>query len=62
MDLREDLENYTRTRNPRFIQEICSKMKNCEEIKNGKRRLNSKVISSVVLFIANWKTTQMPEN
>lgn len=61
MDLREDLENYTRTRNPRLIQEICSKMKNCEEVTNGKRRLNSKVISAVVLFIANWKTTQMPE-
>jgi len=36
-------------------------MKNCEEKINGKLRLNSKVISAVVLFIANWKTTQMPD-
>ena len=51
--LREDLDNYTRTRNPRLIIDICQKMEQSEEIVNGRRRINSNVISAVALFIAD---------
>jgi len=66
MGLREDLENFTRThrynnkkqdaqqdeRNQQLLVEICRKMEQSEEIVNDRRRINSKVISAVVLFIA----------
>lgn len=58
MNLREDLETYTRTRNQQLIADICHKMEQSEETVNGRRRINSNVISAVVLFIANWKTNQ----
>ena len=53
-NLREDLENYTKTRNPQFLTEICKKIELSEEIVNGRRKINSNVVSAVVLFIANW--------
>lgn len=52
MNLREDLENYARTRNQQLIPEICRKMEQSEEIVNGRRRINSNVISAVVLHLA----------
>ena len=60
MNLREDLENYTRTRNPQLITEICHKMEQSEEIVNGRRKINSNVISAVVLFIADQACQQQP--
>lgn len=53
MNLREDLENYVRTRNSRLIGEIIKKMEQSVEIVNGVRRINSNVISAVVLYLAN---------
>ena len=62
MGLREDLENYTRTRNQNLIHDICRKMEQSEEVVNGRRRMNANVIGSVVLFIANWKASQSTHN
>jgi len=53
MNLREDLENYIRTKSPSLITAICDKLMQSEEVVNGKKRINSHVISAVVLFIAN---------
>jgi CCR4-NOT transcription complex subunit 1 len=61
MNLREDLENYSRTRNQALIHEICRKMEGSEEIVNGRRRINSNVISAVVLHLANATTQQGTE-
>lgn len=55
LGLKEDLENYTRTKNQSLINDICMKMERSEELLNGTRRTNSNVIGAVVLFIANWK-------
>ena len=57
MNLREDLENYTRTRNQNLITDICRKMEQSEEITNGRRKINQNVISAVVLFIAHQACT-----
>ena len=53
MNLKEDLENYFRTKNIKLINVICDKMMQSEEIINGRRKINSNVINAVVLFIAN---------
>jgi hypothetical protein len=53
MNLREDLENYFRSKKPNLISQICNKMMQSEEIVNGRRKINSNVINAVVLFIAN---------
>ena len=53
MNLKEDLENYFRTKNLKVISVICDKMMQSEEIINGRRKINSNVINAVVLFIAN---------
>ena len=58
MDLREDLENYFRTKKPQLINIICDKMMQSEEIINGRRKINSNVINAVVLFIANQAFTK----
>ena len=58
MGLKDDLENYTRTKNQALISEIFMKMEQSEELTNGLRRINSNVIGAVVLFIANWKANQ----
>ena len=60
MNLREDLEGFTRTRNQQLITEICHKMEQSEEIINDRRRISSKVISAVVLFIAQQSCQQEP--
>jgi len=60
MNLREDLENLTRSRYPQLITEICYKMEQSEEIVNGRRRISSNVISAVVLFIAHQACQQEP--
>ena len=52
MNLKEDLENYSRTRNPQLINDICRKMEQSEDIVNGRRRINSNVVSAVVLHLA----------
>lgn len=52
MNLKDDLDNLKRTRNPAYISEICYKMEQSEVVINGKRRVNQNVISSVVLYIA----------
>jgi hypothetical protein len=53
MDLREDLENYFRTKNQILISRLCDKMMQSEEVINGRRKINSSVINAVVLFVAN---------
>ena len=53
MNLKEDLENYFKTKNVKLINVICDKMMQSEEIINGRRKINSSVINAVVLFIAN---------
>lgn len=61
LGLKEDLENYTRTKNQSLINDICMKMERSDEmngILNGTRTVNSNVIGAVVLFIANWKANQ----
>ena len=58
MNLREDLENYFRTKKQGVINVICDKMMSSEEIINGKRKINANVINAVVLFIANQAFTK----
>lgn len=53
MNLREDLEEYFRTKNPRLIQVICDKMMQSEEIINGRRKINSNIINAVALYIGD---------
>ena len=53
MNLRQDLENLMRTKNPQLVNEICFKMEQSEEFVNGVRRISQNVISAVVLFIAD---------
>jgi hypothetical protein len=36
------------------LTEICRKIEFSDEIVNGRRKINSYVVSAVVLFIANW--------
>jgi hypothetical protein len=54
MNLREDLENYLRTKNPQLIHVISEKMMQSEEVINGRRRINSNIINAVALFIGNY--------
>ena len=61
MNLRDDLDNYLRTRNPQIINEICRKMEQSEEIVNGRRKINSYVISAVVLYLANQQNNNPNE-
>eukprot|EP00355_Strombidium_rassoulzadegani_P002811 CAMPEP_0168610444 /NCGR_PEP_ID=MMETSP0449_2-20121227/1789_1 /TAXON_ID=1082188 /ORGANISM="Strombidium rassoulzadegani, Strain ras09" /LENGTH=179 /DNA_ID=CAMNT_0008650747 /DNA_START=14 /DNA_END=553 /DNA_ORIENTATION=+ len=56
MSLQQDLENYANTRNPEVINDICRKMEQSEEVVNGRRRINSNVISAVVLYLAKQRT------
>ena len=58
LNLKEDLENYTKNRSQHLIIEICRKIELCEEIVNGKRKINQNVVSAVVLFIANWNANK----
>jgi CCR4-NOT transcription complex subunit 1 len=58
MNLREDLENYVRTKNGALINTICEKMMQSEDIINGQRKIHSNVINAVVLFIANQAFTK----
>ena len=53
MGLREDLENYFRTKNPSLIGTICDKMMQGAENVNGKKKVHSSLINAVALFIAN---------
>lgn len=53
MNLREDLEKYFKTREKSLIDVIAEKMKQSEEIINGKKRINSSIFNAVALFIQN---------
>ena len=53
MNLREDLEKYFRTKDKSLIQTIADKMMQCEEIINGRKRINSFIFNAVALFIQN---------
>ena len=61
MNIREDLDNYSRTRNPQIINEVCRKMEKSEEIVNGRHKINSYVISAVVLYLANQQSSNPNE-
>ncbi len=53
MNIREDLEEYFKTKKPKLVQTICEKMMQSEEIINGVLKINLNVINAVVLFIGN---------
>jgi hypothetical protein len=58
LNLKEDLENYTKNRSQHLIIEICRKIELSEEVVNGRRKINQNVVSAVVLFIANWNANK----
>lgn len=62
MNLREDLENYLRTKNPQLINVISEKMMQSEEVINGRRKINSNIINAVALFIGNYSFSNQTQS
>lgn len=60
-NLKEDLENYFRTKNPALIDTICSKLEESKEVINGRNKINSAVINAVVLFVAQSQASRSNE-
>jgi hypothetical protein len=51
-NLKEDLDNYFKTKKTSLINEICNKMSESKEKINGRIIASSAVINAVVLYIA----------
>jgi len=51
-NLKDQLDNYFKTKNPELINEICAKMQGAKEKINGRIIPYSAVINAVVLYIA----------
>lgn len=54
MNLREDLEEYFRTREKPILKIIADKLMQAEEYVNGRKSINSFIFSAVALFIQNF--------
>lgn len=50
-NLREDLDRYFREKSKPVIQTIADKLKQSEELVNGRKRINSSIFNAVILFI-----------
>jgi len=57
-NIKEDLEKFYRTKQPSLIAQVCEKMQQCDEVINGRRKVNSCVVNAVVLQIANQHLTK----
>lgn len=52
--MREDLDRYFREKSKSVIQTIADKLKQSEELVNGRKRINSSIFNAVTLFIQSY--------
>ncbi len=54
MGLKEDFDRYFRSRDKNIISVIADKLMQCEEVINGRKRINSFIFNAVALSIGSY--------